>query len=351
MEPQDLELPSATPSRQVDSSELAGRAQTAVGALAGARTALQLAKGSEDTAAIRRALFRADWLGIAGAAPATVRDSPGNDEAAQKARDLERKALHAQVDAASSELDRRQRAITAVPVPDAGQQILDVFGETFTVLPAFEAPLDDGPFDTAAAPSGATAAGARTLLSRTAPVRASSGSLNAVLGYADAVAAVDTDAAPPALQIGQLGGAIGERWVGLPPAPGEAVPGGRVSLVAVTVGDVPPEEAIAGLFVDEWVEVVPSAEETTSVAFHYDAPTACAPQVMLLGVPPAGHEHWRPEEALRIIEEAHALARLRLVDLEDVPDLGQLLPALVSDENPAGDAIGLDVEFLTEEAP
>ena len=107
------------------------------------------------------------------------------------------------------------------------------------------------------------------------------------------------------------------------------IPGGRVSLVAVTPGTSLPARPPAGLFVDEWLEVVPSAEETTSVSFHYDAPTAAAPQVWLIGVPPIGFETWTPADAVRIVDEALELARLRMaVDADDVPDLGQLLPGV-----------------------
>ena len=51
------------------------------------------------------------------------------------------------------------------------------------------------------------------------------------------------------------------------------------------------------------------------------------------------------------MEEALALARLRLVELDDVTALGQLLPSLITAENPDGDAVGLDIEVLTREGP
>lgn len=350
--PQDLELASTAPSRTVDAPELATRAQQAAGVLAAAITALQAVATSKVTSDLRRALFRADAVGIVGAAPDTVRDTRGETDEAAQARAIERTGLQGQAKAALAEARRREAALNALPAADAEARLQAVFGEAFTVLPALTAgALSAGPVGKGMEPAGADAAGARTWLSRAATVRAASGALDAVLGYADAVAAVDAKAPASALHVGQLGGAIGERWVALPPDPGESVPAGRVSVVAVAPDGGSPGDAVAGLFVDEWVEVIPSAEETTSVTFHYDAPTACAPQVMLLGVPPPGLEAWGPSEVLRIVEEAHALARIRLVDLDDVPDLGQLLPALVTDENPAGDAIGLDVESLTEEVP
>ena len=292
--PQDLESPSAAPTRAIRTTELEDRARGAAGGLAGAITALQAVVGGSDTAEIRRALFRADALGIAGAAPDTVRDTPGEGLQAEDARRVELDNLHAQAGAALVELRRRDTALAGLPADEAEQRLQTVFGETFTVLPAFAAgSLQAGVFANGSVPKGAGGAAARTWLSRAAPVRASSAALDAVLGYADAVAAVDAKDTPAAaLNVGQLGGAVGERWVGLPPTAGERIPAGRVSLVAATVDDQQPADAVAGVFMDEWVEVVPSAVETTSVAFHYDAPTACAPQVMLLGVPPPGLESW-----------------------------------------------------------
>ena len=41
-------------------------------------------------------------------------------------------------------------------------------------------------------------------------------------------------------------------------------------------------QPLAGLLIDEWVEIVPSAQETTAITFQYDAPDAFAPQAILL---------------------------------------------------------------------
>jgi hypothetical protein len=72
--------------------------------------------------------------------------------------------------------------------------------------------------------------------------------------------------------------------------------------------------------------------------------------VWLLGVPPPNLETWTVDDARGVVEEALALARIRFVGMDDVPALGQLLPALVTAENSSGDTIGLDVEVLTEPA-
>lgn len=349
--PEDLASLKADAPVAVNQNELEGRAQDAMGALAGAIAALTPLKTSTDTAAIRKALFRADLLGVAGAAPSTLRDTPGEKEPAPTQRAIELGELQAQVKATLAELARREDAAGKAPADDPGQRLAAVFGEGFTALPVLDNPATlSAPFEAAAAPDGATAAAARTLLSRVASARANARALDAALGYAEAVAQAE-ESDPPALHVGQLGGSPGERWVALPPDPGESVPGGRVSLVAATPGPELPDPAKAGLIVDEWVEVVPASELTTSVAFNYDAPGSTPPQVMLLGVPPQGHEAWTQQDALRIVEEALALARIRMVDLDDIPDLGQILPALVTEENSAGETIGLDVEALTKVGP
>jgi len=358
LQPADLAATGGSPSTTVDEADLARRAAAAVTALDDAITGLVDAqaadekasdRGSADPAALRAALFAADLFGVTGAAPATVRDSTGKDDEAVKQRGREADGLRHQVTAALAELRHRQTTAGNLPAADATGRLRAIFGEAFVVLPALTPDAEAlAAFAAGAAPGGAAPALARAWLGRAALVREGVLALDSALGYADALAAVDSKAAVPTLHVGQLGGAAGERWAALPSAVGDRIAGGRVSLVAVTPGTDLPSGSPAGLFVDEWVEMVPSAEETTSVSFHYDAPTAAAPQVWLIGVPPTGFEMWAPADALRILDEALDLARLRMVDTDDVPGFGQLLPAFVTAENPAGDTIGLDVEVLTE---
>jgi len=126
-------------------------------------------------------------------------------------------------------------------------------------------------------------------------------------------------------------------------------PGGndRVSIVAHTDGEFDTllgsghtgDEAMAGIFVDEWVEEVPEEEETTAVAFRYDDPSNRPPQSILLATPPkkgSGATPWTPEDLHRTVEETMDAMKYRGVDLEALnpPDdsdaalLGQLLSAL-----------------------
>jgi hypothetical protein len=347
--PTDLASSGWPPATAVATGELAGRAAAAANALQTAIASLQAAGTGDDTTALRQALFEADRFGIPGAAPVTSRDATGDTHAAADVRAGELAGLRHQADAAAAEMERRVDT-AGQAAGDSVAALVALFGEGFAVLPALSpATGATAPFEAAAAPDGFDTAAARTWLERAAPIRTPAGALNSALAYAEAVSAAQNDAAAATLRGGQLGGDAGERWVALPPAAGESIPGGRVSLVALTPGSDPPAGTLAGLFVDEWTEVVPSAQETTSVAFHLEAPSSAAPQTWLVGVPPAGREAWSEQDALQIVEEALALARLRLVDVDDVPALGQLLPALITAENPDGDAVGLDIEVLTRE--
>jgi hypothetical protein len=68
---------------------------------------------------------------------------------------------------------------------------------------------------------------------------------------------------------------------------------------------------------------------------------------LLVGVPYPNQETWTSDDVIEIVEEALSLARIRMVDGDALPELGQLLPAFISAENLAGETAGLDVERLT----
>lgn len=347
VQPADLAPPAQVPPAAPDTAELAARATTAVTELGSVRAALVTADAAAGPVSLRQGLFRADALGVAGAAPATL--FPAGDPGAGA---LALANLQEQARAAVTELDQRASAVSQLAGDDQAGRLAAVFGPGFTVLPVL------GPMASLTAllgppglPEGATPSAASAWLDRAAQVREPAAALDRLLGYAETVGLTDAARPAPRAHVGQLAGAPGERWVALPPVAGTAVPGGRVSLVALTPGPDLPDfggTGVAGLLVDEWVEVVPAAEETTSVSFHLDAPSSAPPQVLLLGVPPAGHELWTPQEARHVVDEALALGRIRLVDLGQVPGLGQLLPAFFSAENTGSEAAGLDVEALTE---
>ena len=85
--------------------------------------------------------------------------------------------------------------------------------------------------------------------------------------------------------------------------------------------------------VDSWSEAVPrpgdkdhGPEEIAALAFHHDRPGARAPQALLLAVPPNLDRGWRMEDVHGVVDETLRFARMRTVDLRDLPDLRRPLP-------------------------
>jgi len=129
----------------------------------------------------------------------------------------------------------------------------------------------------------------------------------------------------------------GERWVGLRAEAG-TIPEGRVSIVAC--GDVPDlAGGVAGLVLDEWTELVPSARETTGLVFQFDRPAARPPQAILLAVAPDVGRPWDLDTLEGTLLETLELAQLRLVDQDALLELDQYLPALCFALNAAGDTV------------
>lgn len=121
---------------------------------------------------------------------------------------------------------------------------------------------------------------------------------------------------PPALElkVAQLPFVVGERWIGLPPPAGRELPRGKVSLVAHLPRPFQVSAPLAGLVIDEWVEVVPANEVTTGISFNYAAPGARPPQSVLVAVAPAGAARWDVETLEKTLLETLELAHLRAVD-------------------------------------
>jgi hypothetical protein len=116
------------------------------------------------------------------------------------------------------------------------------------------------------------------------------------------------------------------RWAALPPTP---------------------DATMAGLFVDEWMESIPSHEETTGLGFHFDAPGARPPQSILLAVPadPAA-QNWTLDALVGVVNEAMALARVRAVRPQDLQALGLILPGIYLSNNFKQDVPSVDFSGL-----
>ena len=106
---------------------------------------------------------------------------------------------------------------------------------------------------------------------------------------------------------GQFPWAAGERWVALPLAAAGTWPRGRIGTLALLPLNLPgASRAIKGLMVDDWTETLPTGQDTsgwaagttwrdelgaaaavselTGLSFHFDRPSACAPNTALLAL-------------------------------------------------------------------
>jgi PASTA domain len=121
------------------------------------------------------------------------------------------------------------------------------------------------------------------------------------------------------LQIAQLSAAPGDRWIALDrPKDGslnkDGSPKNTFSLVAFAPMPFTAGARVAGLMIDDWVEVLPSTDQITGVAFQYPDPIARAPQAILLAVHADDSPQWTPEAVEGTILEALDLAKIRGVD-------------------------------------
>ena len=75
-----------------------------------------------------------------------------------------------------------------------------------------------------------------------------------------------------------------------------------------------PARRYCGLLIDEWSELIPAAEETTGLTFHFDRPNSEAPQAILLVTPPTITGAWQWADLVDALRETLDLARLRAVE-------------------------------------
>ena len=98
-------------------------------------------------------------------------------------------------------------------------------------------------------------------------------------------------------------------------------------------------QPLAGLLIDEWIEVVPSATETTGIALQYDQPNAAPPQTILVAVPPEIESPWTVWSLQQVLLETLDLARILAVDPDALDEVGHYLPALYFACNTAGETV------------
>lgn len=121
-----------------------------------------------------------------------------------------------------------------------------------------------------------------------------------------------------------------------------------------------PTTAQCGLLLDDWIEDIPTRNETTGIAFNYDQPNVTPPQTLLLAVPPILKGHWTWDDLVGILNDTLLRAKLRAVEPQLLDKLAQsevgvLLPAILADFSQFDLNVSLDyrlnIPFVYETAP
>jgi hypothetical protein len=343
----DLEHPEASVPPATDLAELQQRADALVQRLSESQAALEdrLARAPIDVDALQEALVAMFFHGVADSAPVSAAATPdGHDELMDRAR-AAREAAKRTLDAVRAAEDAFDRS-TATPDEQREHdvaRIRQLLGTSFVVLPRITR-SGAGELGRALGAGNARFDGDRlapvTWLQRVAHVRRAVERVQTVLLYDEAMGGRTTE-----LAVAQLPFVEGDRWAALPLAPGAQLPAGTLSIVAHTPDPFDAAKPVAGLFVDEWVEVVPATSRATGVAFNVDEPAAQAPQAVLVAVLPRGEPRWGLAVLEATLLETLELAKLRAVAPEHIApatDLEQVLPALYFGLNLANDTVSTD---------
>jgi hypothetical protein len=341
--PQDMNTPQTSVTEAVG-VELQNRVTAAVTSLQNDIATLTTAQaglpGAPDP--VRAALLECSLYGVAGSIPTT---SSGLDP-----------NLATQATSVLSILQARYKSASAVNVATA--QVADlvgvlhtIFGNDFVVLPQFTPPnlaaLQPAFSQSAALTASDTQAPLRWFRQLT-HVRAGVSRLDIALSAAQALSG--SAVYPPSLLLGQIPAPLTgtDRWLALPLDPTNLPQKGRVAFACVTQGDPTTQNTYAGLMVDEWPERIPEAQQNAAVAFHFEEPSARAPQSLLLAVCPDNRETWDDAILQAVLAETLELAKIRTVDLASVQQVGAILPALYFALNLQGATVSTQFAILKE---
>lgn len=352
--PDDLGPPERPGQGVIDLNELQARAKAGEDAL----TALQarlLADVAPGATGVTSDSLRADLLklGAFGFRPSAPCSAVG--DTADTRDGLTRQATALLKDIAN----RLTQAVAARNIPASADmrqrcgQLLDygraVFGPQFVMLPKFTCDATNAADVKAALAASTTQQGGDPLavnvwFTRSGQVRDAVARLGTCLRASEVLAT----GARLSLSVAQLPFNSKERWVGLPLLAGTVMPQSKLSIALQANAAPDTTKPIAGLFVDEWIEKVPNATETTALAFQLDPPNAMPPQNILVAVPPVPGQDWTTETLRRVLTETLDLAKLRAVDSNLLGAAGQYLPGVYLPFNTRGDAVSTDFSALTK---
>ncbi|XXF76153.1 LamG domain-containing protein [Myxococcaceae bacterium GXIMD 01537] len=281
-----------------------------------------LAVGSGDLTAAqatdgRAALFAAWSAGLAGSVPPS-------DASVDVLRSLARRA--------TEEFDRRVAA--ADSADNSAERLELLVGNAFRYLAPVQlaadeaAALDDAAFDGAE-----DRIAARRWFRQAARVRPHLDHLSDALLCAQALA----PAAAARFEATQLPRSAEDRWAGV--STGTKA---ELSIVAHLPEGLSWKDVECGLLLDSWTERLPAQEQSTAIAFHYDAPGATPPHAILLAVSPDDRPSWDAELLASVVQEALELGKVRGVAYADIPQTHHYLPAVLLPHNPSGETPSLD---------
>jgi hypothetical protein len=346
----DLDLPERNVAIGVDLKELGDRATEAETALKDVQSTLKtlIAEGPHaDAESLRRAISDAAWFGVLGGVPVS-----------QKGDDPEQRSLLlVQANALLKDLQSRIDKGEALRTQSSGEadlkkrdQILDrirtVFGQDFIAMPSFTCANGSELKDAQAATielQGGDSLAAYSWFTRCERVRDPLAALGDTLRGSEVL----NTGARLDLRVVQLPFNAHDRWAALPIPEGQSIGSGRLSLAIQSSGLVDTTKPVAGLLIDEWVEVIPNKTETTAITFQYNPPDVCAPQSILLAVPPLPGKAWTGWDLQRVLIETLDLAKLRAVDAAALTEVSHFLPAIYFGFNADNAAVSTDFAPLT----
>jgi hypothetical protein len=102
---------------------------------------------------------------------------------------------------------------------------------------------------------------------------------------------------------------------------------GGASTAWLSLTGPPPSGPVAGFVVDAWTEAVPVLQAVSGIAVHFDAPSAAAPNAVLLAVTRPG-DVFTVDYVRRCVTGALQVAQFRALGADAAHSLGgQFLPA------------------------
>ncbi|MEN0068597.1 MAG: hypothetical protein AAGA48_41150, partial [Myxococcota bacterium] len=119
---------------------------------------------------------------------------------------------------------------------------------------------------------------------------------------------------PASIELAQSPYSGSEPWAGMH---GVSTSGDRLCLLSLT-GLVEPSQYMGGMLIDSWTDGVPSTEQLTGIAMHFDAPTSRAPNAILISMVDEAFSADEISDQLCFVLE---MARARAVPMSQLQDV------------------------------